>query len=62
MNFRFSAVVGMLCLLFQISTSVAQSPDSVLFNSSTANLHRLYLTGIGDNAQIYHGTEFIRSV
>jgi hypothetical protein len=61
MNFRFPAFIGIISQLFIISLSRAQSPDSVLYISSSANLHRLYLDEIGDNAQIYHGSEFIRN-
>ena len=61
MNFRFLALIGMIFQLFTISLSLAQSSDSVLYISSAANLHRLYLDEIGDNAQIYHGSEFIRN-
>jgi hypothetical protein len=32
-----------------------------LYNESLTNIHQVYLKQIGDNAQIYHGREFIRN-
>jgi hypothetical protein len=38
-----------------------QSPDSLSEKSLIANINQVYLYEIGDNAQIYHGREFIRN-
>jgi hypothetical protein len=44
------------------SETYAQQPsDSVLYNASLTNIHQVFLKQIGDNAQIYHGREFIRN-
>lgn len=63
MKFSFAACVGLTIHFFCISfeTSAQQTPDSVLYKESLANIHQVYLTQIGDNAQIYHGREFIRN-
>jgi hypothetical protein len=47
---------------FLVFHASAQQPsDSAAFNSSVSNIRRLYFSQIGDNAQIYHGTEYIRN-
>jgi hypothetical protein len=56
------AFVGILIQFVCISPSQAQSsPDSVLYNESVSGIHQVYLNEIGDNAQIYHGSEYIRN-
>ena len=45
-----------------ISALFAQSSgDSLQYKESISGLQRIYLSEIGDNAQIYHGTEYIRN-
>jgi hypothetical protein len=63
MKFSFAACVGLTMHLICISpeTYAQQAPDSVLYKESLANIHQVYLKQIGDNAQIYHGREFIRN-
>ena len=63
MKFSFAACVGLtihfICIF---SETYAQQPsDSTLYKESLANIHQVYLKQIGDNAQIYHGREFIRN-
>jgi hypothetical protein len=52
-------------ILFQfacIPGSYAQSvADSLSYTESLSKIRHVYIQGIGDNAQIYHGTEFIRN-
>jgi hypothetical protein len=52
-----------LIFIFQIiliPESKAQiSPDSVLYAESVSKIHQVYLNEIGDNAEIYHGSEYI---
>ena len=38
-----------------------QSSDSVLYAQSVSKIHQVYINEIGDNAQIYHGSEYIRN-
>jgi len=38
-----------------------ESSDSLLHQEAISGIHRIYLSEIGDNAQIYHGTEYIRN-
>jgi hypothetical protein len=53
---------GIVFHLLFISSGFAQlSPDSLLYKESISNLHRIYINEIGDNAQIYHGSEYIRN-
>jgi hypothetical protein len=63
MKFSFAACVGLTIYFICISTETyaQQPPDSVLYKESLANIHQVYLKQIGDNAQIYHGREFIRN-
>jgi hypothetical protein len=63
MKFSFAACVGLTIHFICISseTYAQQPPDSILYNESLANIHQVYLKQIGDNAQIYHGREFIRN-
>jgi hypothetical protein len=61
---KFSRLV-FVGIVFQLLTtsqiSAQQSPDSILYKESISNLHRIYIYEIGDNAQIYHGSEYIRN-
>jgi hypothetical protein len=63
MKFSFAACVGLTIHFICISseTYAQQAPDSVLYKESLANIHQVYLKQIGNNAQIYHGREFIRN-
>jgi hypothetical protein len=62
MKFYRLALFGMM--LFFICTSqtrAQQISDSATYLASVARIHQIYLHEIGDNAQIYHGTEYIRN-
>jgi len=51
-------------LFFIAGPSEAQvrlSQDSAIYQESIARVHQVYLNEIGDNAQIYHGAEYIRN-
>jgi hypothetical protein len=63
MKFSFAACVGLTIHFICISSESysQQTADSVLYRESLANIHQVYLRQIGDNAQIYHGREFIRN-
>ncbi len=50
--FQFSCISNLLAQQFN---------DSLQFKESISGIHRIYLNEIGDNAQIYHGTEYIRN-
>jgi hypothetical protein len=61
MNVCRLAFLGVIFQLSGISPIRAQLPaDSLLYKESISNLHRIYLSEIGDNAQIYHGSQYIR--
>jgi len=51
--------------IYQLScfsnTQAQQFSDSLNYKESVSNLYRKYIDGIGDNAQIYHGIEYIRN-
>ncbi len=63
MKFSFAAFVGLTIHFFCIcsKTCAQKTSDSVLYRESLANIHQIYFKQIGDNAQIYHGREFIRN-
>jgi hypothetical protein len=63
MKFSFVACAALAIQFICISSQTyAQQPaDSVLYKESLANIHDVYIKQIGDNAQIYHGREFIRN-
>ena len=62
MNVCRIVLVGLIFQLFQILPTQAQSSaDSLLYQESISAIHRIYLTEMGDNAQIYHGSEYIRN-
>ncbi|HEY2348819.1 MAG TPA: hypothetical protein VGH64_07370 [Puia sp.] len=62
MKLCFAACAGFIFHLCSISDTYAQQPsDSALYKESLANIHQVYLKEISDNAQIYHGREFIRN-
>jgi hypothetical protein len=62
MKLSLAACVGLLFTFFYLSRTYAQqSSDSVLYKESVSKIHQVYLKDIGDNAQIYHGNEFIRN-
>ena len=63
MKFSFAACVG-LTIYFICTfsgTYAQQSSDSSLYRESLDNIRQIYIRQIGDNAQIYHGREFIRN-
>jgi hypothetical protein len=56
------ALLGILFhLLFIPNARAQQSSDSILYASAVSNLQQVYFNEIGDNAQIYHGAEYIRN-
>jgi hypothetical protein len=62
MKLCFAACVGLIFHLCSISDTYAQqTSDSTLYKESLSNIYQAYLKEIGDNAQIYHGREFIRN-
>jgi hypothetical protein len=61
MKFSRSFFAGVFLHLACLSQSHAQQPDSLLNKESVSNLRQTYLNEIGDNAQIYHGSEYIRN-
>jgi hypothetical protein len=62
MKFSCLALFGLSFLFVCISQIHAQqSPDSLFYKESVYKIHHIYLDEIGDNAQIYHGSEFIRN-
>jgi hypothetical protein len=62
MNVCRLVIVGAIFLLSANSPIHAQlSNDSLEYKESISSLHRIYLNEIKDNAQIYHGTEYIRN-
>ena len=62
MKLSRAAFVGCIFFLICISGTRAQpSPDSILYRESLSKIRQIYFNGIGDNAQLYHGTEFIRN-
>jgi hypothetical protein len=62
MNVCRLVFIGAISLLSVNSPIHAQSSnDSLEYKESISSLHRIYLNEIKDNAQIYHGTEYIRN-
>jgi hypothetical protein len=62
MNVSRLVFVGAIFLLFVNSPILAQvSNDSLAYKESISGLDRIYLSEIKDNAQIYHGTQYIRN-
>src|ERR1700750_2461284 len=63
MKFSFAACVGLTIHFICISSETysQQTADSVLYRESQANIQQVYFKQIGDNAQIYHGREYIRN-
>jgi hypothetical protein len=62
MKFSCFAFLGIPLLFVFTSQTIAQpSPDSVLYRESISSIHQVYINEIGDNAEIYHGSEFIRN-
>jgi hypothetical protein len=63
MKFSFAACFGLAVQFFFIAaeTNAQQSTDSALYQESLANIHQVYFKQIGDDAQIYHGREYIRN-
>jgi hypothetical protein len=62
MKLSFAACIGLFFSFIYHSRTYAQAPpDYVLYRESVSKIHQVYLKEIGDNAQIYHGSEFIRN-
>ena len=54
-------VTAGLIFYFPFHTCAQQLSDSILYRESVARIQQVYLTEIGDNAEIYHGKEYIRN-
>lgn len=52
---------GILSFVCTSQTRAQQSSDSILYAQSVSKIHQVYINEIGDNAQIYHGIEYIRN-
>jgi hypothetical protein len=62
MNVRNSAtLLWALSFSGMLKIQAQQTPDSLFLSASISGLHQLYFSEIGDNAQIYHGSEYIRN-
>lgn len=62
MNVCHLAFAGVIFQLSSISSiNAQQSSDSLLYKEAISGIQRIYLSEIGDNAQIFHGSEYIRS-
>lgn len=62
MKISIPACAGFLFSFICISSVCAQPlPDSVVFKESVSKIRQVYFNEIGDNAQIYHGNEYIRN-
>ena len=55
----FAGIFFSIAILYQAQAQFP--PDSLLFKESISNLQQIYLNEVGDNAQIYHGTQYIRN-
>lgn len=57
-----TAFLGFFFLfIFYLSSTAQQSDDSLHYRESLVSLRDVYLNGIRDDAQIYHGNEYIRN-
>jgi hypothetical protein len=61
MKFSCFGLFGLPFLFFSSSSRAQHSPDTVLYGELVYKIHQVYLSKIGDNAQIFHGSEFIRN-
>ena len=63
MKFTFVACAGFMISFFCIPPEMyaQQTADTALYKEARANISQVYFKQIGDNAQIYHGREFIRN-
>jgi hypothetical protein len=62
MDCKYFGIWGLLGLLFiSIPIRAQFKEDSVQYNDLTAVLRSIYFREIRDNAQIYHGSEYIRN-
>ena len=62
MNCCHLAFVVVISHLLGLSPVRAQeSADSLPYQEAISGIHRIYLSEIGDNAQVYHGSEYIRN-
>ena len=62
MKRHLSLFFGFFFLLaFTFETRAQFSPDSTIYEESMARIRQVYLSEMGDNAQIYHGAEYIRN-
>jgi hypothetical protein len=61
MKFNCFALGGILLFVHANQSCAQQAPDSALFASSGSKILQVYLDEIGNNAQIYHGSEYIRN-
>jgi hypothetical protein len=61
MKLNCPGLIVLLFLFFSFPSRAQQSPDTLLYRESAYKIHQVYLSEIGDNAQIFHGSEFIRN-
>ena len=62
MNLNCLAIAGIVTYFTSIShISAQQLPDSTKRKEMVAYLSKIYFSDIGDNAEIYHGSEYIRN-
>jgi hypothetical protein len=62
MKFSCSVLAGILLQFFFLPpVNAQQSTDTALIADSKSTLDQYYFDEIGDNAQIYHGSEYIRN-
>ena len=62
MKLNLIALAGILFQFSGVSIVHAQlSSDSVWYQEAISGIRRIYISEIGDNAQIYHGSEYIRN-
>jgi hypothetical protein len=62
LNMKLSCFVSAgLIFSFPFHTCAQQLSDSIMYKESVARIQQVYLTEIGDNAEIYHGKEYIRN-
>jgi len=54
-------IAGLVFLLFSHCCCAQQSTDTSIYHESVSRLQQVYLKGIEDNAEIYHGSEYIRN-
>lgn len=54
-------IAGFVFFLSPRYTCAQQPPDSITYKESVSGIRQVYLNEIDDNAEIYHGSEYIRN-